>query len=52
MGSKSLKSGNPAPRSGDYKVVGPRGGVKRTGVTMDKGEKMPPTPGKKQHYEK
>lgn len=52
MSKEPLKSGNTAPKSGDYKVVGPRGGIQRTGVTMDKGETMPPTPKKNQHYEK
>lgn len=52
MPKEPLKSGNAAPKSGDYNVVGPRGGVIKTGVTMDKGEKLPPTPGKNQHYEK
>lgn len=52
MAKNSLKSGNTAPKSGDYKIVGPRGGTVKTGITMDKGEKMPPTPKPNQHFEK
>lgn len=39
-----LKSGTQAPRSGQYELVGPRGG--RTGQerTVVRGEPMPPTP--------
>ena len=41
-----LKSGQEAPRSGQYEIVGPRGG--RTGEerTVTRGEPMPPTPDK------
>jgi len=43
MGDK-LKPGQPAPRSGQYEQVGPRGG--RTGEerTVTRGEPLPPTP--------
>lgn len=46
---KTIKSGQKVPTSGQYEVVGPRGG--RTGheVTLVKGEPAPPTmkPGQK-----
>lgn len=39
---RTLKPGTPAPRSGQYGIVGPRGG--NTGVerTVVKGEPLPP----------
>jgi hypothetical protein len=42
--SNKLKPGRPAPFSGQYEIVGPRGG--RTGVerTVTKGEPLPPPP--------
>jgi len=41
--SKTFKPGETAPRSGQYEIVGPRGG--HTGVerTVTKGEPLPPT---------
>ena len=41
--SKPLKPGTPAPISGQYEIVGPRGG--RTGVerTSTQGHPLPPT---------
>ncbi|MEK5418206.1 YjzC family protein [Paenibacillus sp. FSL L8-0708] len=47
-----LKPGEEAPKTGDYTVVGPRGGVIKTGVTVKKGDTMPPTPKKNQTYKK
>ena len=43
MGNKNLKPGQTAPKSGQYEIVGPRGG--KTGVerTVTKGEPLPPT---------
>lgn len=41
--NQPLKPGNPAPRSGQYQIVGPRGG-KGPEVTGVKGKIMPPTP--------
>jgi len=40
----TLKPGQKAPRSGQYEIIGPRGG--RTGIerTVTKGEPFPPTP--------
>lgn len=47
---KSLKPGTSAPASGQYEIVGTRGG--RTGVerTVTKGEPLPPTPSQGQTY--
>lgn len=41
--SKTYKPGQTAPRSGQYEIVGPRGG--RTGVerTVTRNEPLPPT---------
>jgi hypothetical protein len=49
MGEK-LKPGQEAPASGQYEIVGPRGG--RTGEerTVTKGERLPPTPEAGQGY--
>lgn len=52
MAKKTLKSGNPAPSDGDYTIVGPRGGIIKTGITMEKGETLPPTPKKNQIFKK
>jgi hypothetical protein len=41
--AKTLKPGQTAPTSGQYKVIGPRGGDKKVEVTVTKGEPMPPT---------
>lgn len=38
------KSGQKAPVSGQYAVVGPKGGNTGTEVTVTKGETLPPTP--------
>jgi hypothetical protein len=38
-----LKPGNKAPASGQYKQVGPRGGVIKE-ITATKGETLPPGP--------
>jgi hypothetical protein len=43
MPKQSLKPGTPAPRSGQYQQVGPRGGVGKE-VTAVRGEPLPPTP--------
>jgi hypothetical protein len=43
MAKNSLKPGNIAPRSGQYRQVGPRGG-KGIEVTVTKGEPLPPAP--------
>ncbi|MBF6341816.1 YjzC family protein [Nocardia abscessus] len=38
-----LKPGTPAPNSGQYVEVGPRGGKTDTEVTGVKGKRLPPT---------
>lgn len=38
------RPGQKAPISGQYGVVGPRGGKTGTEVTVSKGETLPPTP--------
>jgi hypothetical protein len=40
----TYKPGQKAPASGQYGVVGPRGGKTGTEVTVTKGETLPPTP--------
>lgn len=52
MTKGNLKPGNKAPKSGDYTIVGPKGGSIKTGITMDKGETMPPTPKPNQTFKK
>jgi len=48
--SKRLTPGTKAPASGQYEIVGPRGG--RTGVerTVVRGEPLPPTPNPHETY--
>ncbi len=48
--ANSQKPGEPADRSGQYEIVGPRGG--RTGAerTVTRGEPLPPTPKAGQEY--
>lgn len=50
MSGKKLSPGTKAPASGQYEIVGPRGG--RTGVerTVVKGEPLPPTPNRNEGY--
>jgi len=43
MSSKQFKPGQPAPKSGQYEVKGPRGG-NGPEVTAVKGKPLPPTP--------
>ena len=50
MSNKLLKPGNIAPRSGQYEIVGPRGGKTSEERTVTRGEPMPPTPKKNQRY--
>lgn len=42
--SKSYKPGEKVPVSGQYPVLGPRGGDQGTEVTVKKGVPFPPTP--------
>lgn len=41
--SKALKLGQTTPASGQYQIVGPRGG-KGTEITSIEGKPLPPTP--------
>lgn len=49
--TKKIKPGERAPVSGQYEIVGPRGGHTGKERTVVKGEPMPPTPGAGQSYE-
>lgn len=42
--SKTYKPGQTAPRSGQYGLIGPRGGHTGTERTVVRGEPLPPTP--------
>jgi hypothetical protein len=44
------KPGEPAPRSGEYGINGPRGGKTEQERTVVKGEPFPPTPKSGQTY--
>ena len=46
----ALKPGTKAPVSGQYGVIGPRGGKINHEVTVVKGEPMPPTQKSGQRY--
>lgn len=50
MANKNLSPGKRAPASGQYEIIGPRGG--RTGVerTVVKHEPLPPTPQSGEKY--
>lgn len=50
MSNKDLKPGQTAPRSGQYEIVGPRGGDTGEERTVTRGEPMPPTPKPGQTY--
>ncbi|MEZ4859815.1 MAG: YjzC family protein [Caldilineaceae bacterium] len=45
-----LKPGVATPKSGQYVVVGPRGGIVGTEVTSIQGKPLPPTPKPGQGY--
>jgi len=47
--TKTYKPGQEAPRSGQYEIVGPRGGHTGKERTVTRGEPLPPTraPGEK-----
>jgi hypothetical protein len=47
---KTHKPGETGPRSGQYEVLGPRGGRTGEEVTAVKGKTFPPTPGPNQRY--
>lgn len=42
--TKTYKPGQSAPRSGQYEIVGPRGGASGAERTVVRGEPLPPTP--------
>jgi hypothetical protein len=46
MAKGILKPGQDAPKSGQYEIVGPRGGKTGEERTVTKGEPLPPTPEK------
>jgi len=48
--NKPYKSGQKAPKSGQYEIVGPRGGKTGKERTIVRGEPMPPTPKSGQQY--
>jgi hypothetical protein len=48
--TNKLKPGQPAPKSGQYEIVGPRGGSTEKERTVTRGEPMPPTPKPGQKY--
>jgi hypothetical protein len=51
MGAKKgLTPGTPAPKSGQYPRIGPRGGDTGKEVTAVKGRPLPPTPKPGQTY--
>lgn len=48
--TKYFGPGDKTPRSGQYEIVGPRGGRTGTERTSTKGHPLPPTPQKGQKY--
>ncbi|KXO99044.1 hypothetical protein [Tsukamurella pseudospumae] len=50
MSSSPLKPGQTAGRSGQYEIVGPRGGSTGQERTVTRGEPLPPTPKPGQGY--
>lgn len=48
--TKGMKPGVKAPASGQYKIIGPRGGDTGVERTVTKGEPLPPTPEAGQAY--
>lgn len=49
--AKRFKPGETAPASGQYEIIGPRGGHTGEERTVVRGEPMPPTPQPGQTYE-
>ena len=45
-----IKPGQKTPKSGQYEVIGPKGGKTGTEVTSTEGNPMPPTPKPGQGY--
>lgn len=50
MANKEYKPGDKAPASGQYEIIGPRGGHTGKERTVVRGEPLPPTPGPGQGY--
>ena len=48
--AKTYKPGTKAPASGQYGIVGPRGGDTGNERTVVRGEPLPPTPKPRQQY--
>jgi hypothetical protein len=48
--SKKLKSGQAVPQSGQYEIIGSRGGRTGAEITGVKGKTLPPTPEAGQGY--
>lgn len=48
---KNYRPGATAPASGQYEIIGPRGGHTGKERTVVRGEPLPPTPGPKQTYQ-
>jgi len=48
--ANTLKPGQKAPRSGQYEIIGPRGGKTGEERTVTRGEPLPPTPKPGQSY--
>lgn len=44
MSKNTLKPGQTVPRSGQYEIIGPRGGKTGEEITGVKGKTLPPTP--------
>ncbi len=51
MKKQSLKPGNKVPVSGQYEIIGPRGGKTGEEITGVKGKILPPTPKPGSKYE-
>ena len=49
--AKTLRSGQKAPASGQYEIIGPRGGHTGSERTVVRGEPLPPTPKSGQVYQ-
>lgn len=47
---RAYKPGERVPRSGQWEIVGPRGGRTGREVTATRGEPFPPTPKRRQRF--
>ncbi|MQY58082.1 MAG: YjzC family protein [Clostridia bacterium] len=50
MPTKTFRPGQKASTSGQYEIIGPKGGKTGQERTVTKGEPLPPTPKSGQHY--